>query len=152
MELQIGETMQPLMPTDTTKRNIKKKALLEIATDMKIINEDKLSLKLVAPVKSVKSNPKKTKGLEKLTSASRISLKNNGENPKERKKKKPKEKDGSVNRLREERRDLFDLLYGDEDDVKKDTDGDEDYMLSQSSSRLGDEDLDTFDPYGLDDY
>ena len=152
MELQIGETMQPLMPTDTTKRKIKKKALLEIATDMKIIDEDKLSLKLVAPVKSVKSNPKKTKGLEKLTSASRISLKNNGENPKERKKKKPKEKDGSVNRLREERRDLFDLLYGDEDDVKKDTDGDEDYMLSQSSSRLGDEDLDTFDPYGLDDY
>ena len=35
---------------------------------------------------------------------------------KKKKRKRKKEKDGSVSRLREERRDLFELLYGDEDD------------------------------------
>jgi hypothetical protein len=60
----------------------------------------------------------------------------------------PKEStaNGSVARLREERRDLYDLLYGDED------------VHDASSSRLGslldlgDDNLDTFDPYGLDDF
>jgi hypothetical protein len=60
----------------------------------------------------------------------------------------PKESkvNGSVSRLREERRDLYDLLYGDED------------VQDDSSNRLGslldlgDDNLDTFDPYGLDDF
>lgn len=59
--------------------------------------------------------------------------------------------------MREERRDLFDLLYGDEDDMNDDDDGDTGKLLSDSSPDrvdilLGDEDLDAFDPYGLDDY
>ena len=58
-----------------------------------------------------------------------------------------KEKDGSVSRLREERRDLFDLLYGDEYD-----EDDEATSISKTSFSLGDEDLDSFDPYGLEDY
>lgn len=70
------------------------------------------------------------------------------------------EPEGSVNRLREERRDLFDLLYGDEqfddtDDVDgEDSDANVDSLLDRLPSRfdLGDEDLDSFDPYGLDDY
>jgi len=97
--------------------------------------------------------------------------------------KKQPEPDGSVNRLREERRDLFDLLYGDDvidddgipssssshrrrsgsDDDYDDTDSlhgvvnresDSDRLFDSLSSRFdfGDEDLDTFDPYGLDDY
>jgi hypothetical protein len=63
----------------------------------------------------------------------------------------PKEKDlanGSVSRLREERRDLYDLLYGDEDDSSR-------LPVSAGNpftSILGDENLDTFDPYGLDDF
>lgn len=73
------------------------------------------------------------------------------------KKKKTKQKVGSVNRLREERRDLFDLLYGDEDNDAFDEDKNEEEFLSQASAPkvgafLGDEDLDNFDPYGLDDY
>ena len=78
---------------------------------------------------------------------------------KKKRKEKPKEKepDGSVNRLKEERRDLFDLLYGDESFDDDDDDGDvdgESGSLRPSSARfsLGDEDLDSFDPYGLDDY
>ena len=80
--------------------------------------------------------------------------------------KKKAEPDGSVNRLREERRDLFDLLYGDEASLNKDMEADEDNetdvnsevdtdsLLDNLSSRFdfGDEDLDSFDPYGLDDY
>jgi hypothetical protein len=127
--------------------------------------------------------------------------------------KRNEEKDGSVSRLREERRDLFELLYGDDDDDDDDDvsmvdglngltrkRGDEDSafihlddwsgvipMTSTSSdeggggasvnfklgpdgvgangmtkpsevapqiikSLLDDEDLDSFDPYGLDDY
>ena len=44
-----------------------------------------------------------------------------------------KKADGDVNQLKESRRDLFDLLYGDE----------------RASGRFEDEDLDEFDPYGL---
>ena len=84
------------------------------------------------------------------------------------KKAKKKEPDGSVNRLREERRDLFDLLYGDEDndDNDDDDDGDgsddgrdddEEDDENQTGTGfvdldLGDEDLDAFDPYGLEDF
>jgi hypothetical protein len=83
------------------------------------------------------------------------------------KKKEKKEPDGSVNRLREERRDLFDLLYGDEDnddddndddDDDDDNDGrDDDNDENQAGTGfidldLGDEDLDAFDPYGLEDF
>lgn len=48
---------------------------------------------------------------------------------------------GSVTRLREERRDLYDLLYGDDDGT-----------VSTSTFALGDEDLDEFDPYGLENF
>jgi NUMOD3 motif len=89
--------------------------------------------------------------------------------PAEKKQTLPKRKvepDGSVNRLREERRDLFDLLYGDEaslhETAQEDEDSethdssevDTDSLLDNLSSRFdfGDEDLDSFDPYGLDDY
>ena len=69
-----------------------------------------------------------------------------------------KEPDGSVTRLREERRDLFDLLYGDEpSNNDSDNDGDEFFDHNPrgrltSQFDLGDDDLDSYDPYGLDDY
>jgi hypothetical protein len=112
----------------------------------------------MAPTWKLKSNTKKVKGSGAVSSSTSVSLNSEDEAPieKEGKKKKKKEKDGSVNRLREERRDLFDLLYGDED-INDDIDGDEGNMLSESLSTrermlIGDEDLDAFDPYGLDDY
>lgn len=62
--------------------------------------------------------------------------------------------DGSVTRLREERRDLYDLLYG--DDEEDEHGGSDDFVQpSSSSSRsvlFGDENLDDFDPYGLEDH
>ena len=92
-----------------------------------------------------------------------------------RKKRKKQEPPGSKTRLREERRDLWDLLYGDTEDARTtastnrmsstldDDDNDDDFLAnsavvgagsavrSLASSLLGDEDLDDFDPYGLDD-
>ena len=52
---------------------------------------------------------------------------------------------GSVDLLREERRDLYDLLYGEDDQVKSNN-------KLASVFNLGDENLDTFDPYGLEDF
>jgi len=79
-----------------------------------------------------------------------------------RKKKKESDKPlGSIDRLREERRDLFDLLYGDDaideganDEIDDDILLDEiERTLTASNSFLdvgeGDEDLESFDPYGL---
>jgi hypothetical protein len=66
------------------------------------------------------------------------------------KKKTPKEPDGSINRLRDERRDLYDLLYGDDeddDDIEEPAEGGMAAMLD-----LEDDNLDTFDPYGLEDF
>jgi len=51
---------------------------------------------------------------------------------------------GSVSLMREERRDLYDLLYGDEDDSP--TSGE------TMNLPLGDDNLDAFDPYGLEDF
>jgi hypothetical protein len=65
----------------------------------------------------------------------------------EKEESKKKEPDGSVNRLKEERRDLFDLLYGDDDEAD-----DGGSAPPKRHFQLGDENLDTFDPYGLDDY
>lgn len=78
-----------------------------------------------------------------------------------------KKNDGDISVMREERRDLYDLLYGDEAE-KKSSDGDDNYaaendddgdLLGDSSSFLrgiakkyDDENLDEFDPYGLEDF
>jgi translation initiation factor 1 (eIF-1/SUI1) len=63
----------------------------------------------------------------------------------------PKEPDGSINRLRDERRDLYDLLYGDED---FDNDLVESFPGTRISTLLDmeDDNLERFDPYGLEDY
>jgi len=155
LELQM---IQPLTATDVTKRKTKK-APRKRATNARVIAEEEKDVTAVTPVRKLKSNPSKIKGSGTVTSTTSLSLSNEDKIPieKERKKKKKKEKDGSVNRLREERRDLFDLLYGDEDGVNDCIEGDEGDILSQSSSSrvdmlLGDEDLDSFNPYGLADY
>lgn len=60
--------------------------------------------------------------------------------------------DGSVSRLREERRDLYDLLYGDEDESSRPAANSRKMNRLAGIFELGDENLDTFDPYGLDDF
>lgn len=89
--------------------------------------------------------------------------------------------DGDISRMREERRDLYDLLYGDEGDLGDDEEVESDEslpgvldldMLGQETfddpskkdepkglssfftgtANLDDENLDEFDPYNLDDY
>jgi hypothetical protein len=62
---------------------------------------------------------------------------------------KGKKPNGSVDRLREERRDLYDLLYGDEDEAPKSSSAQSNVMANLP---LGDDNLDEFDPYGLDDF
>jgi hypothetical protein len=82
--------------------------------------------------------------------------------------KKAKKDDGDISRMREERRDLYDLLYGDEPqniDILSEEDSFEPVIPDQMSETensamdyfgggvdsLDDENLDDFDPYGLDD-
>lgn len=72
--------------------------------------------------------------------------------PAAKKERKKKEPDGSVNRLREESRELFDLLYGDEDGFDNDDEDEEPVQRKPAFFEFGDEDLDSFDPYGLEDY
>ena len=76
-------------------------------------------------------------------------------------KKKKKEGPRSVTRMREERRDLYDLLYGDEEPNNDDDDDDDDRGQVLPSKNMDpkmsnifwdDENLDDFDPYGLDDF
>lgn len=64
-------------------------------------------------------------------------------------KKSSKKPNGDVSRLREERRDLYDLLYGDEDEAPASASSNSNAMANLP---LGDDNLDEFDPYGLDDF
>lgn len=54
-------------------------------------------------------------------------------------------RDGNVDLLKQERRDLYDLLYGDEDEAARS-------LTVPAVGALLDENLDHFDPYGLDDF
>ncbi len=164
------EELTPMTAMDVSKRKATKKRVTRKSSVRKVINdddddedddnddddddEDDIALVTAVNEPKAKAATPSTK-TETLTTAK---LSDEDEPPKEKKKKKKKkEKDGSVSRLREERRDLFDLLYGDEDDLNDDDDEDVGKLLSDASSSkvdiiLGDEDLDAFDPYGLDDY
>jgi hypothetical protein len=130
--------VQPMAQGDTKQPKKKKKAPRKKTVRLMDKDDDD-----GGPVATVEP---KTKGAGKKVAAKK----------KEAKKKEP---DGSVNRLKEERRDLFDLLYGDDDagDDDGDDDGDDEgeddpHSLGPARFALGDEDLDSFDPYGLDDY
>jgi len=164
------EELKPMTATDISKRKTtKKKVARKRAATPKVDKDDDVSEVTAATVRKLNSQASKLKGAtSSTTTSSSIDLSSSEDEApveKEKKKKtksktkekKKKEKDGSVNRLREERRDLFDLLYGDEDDMSENEDGDIGKLLSDSSPdmediMIGDEDLDSFDPYGLDDY
>jgi len=154
------EELQPMTVTDVSERKAKKKRVPRKRSPTKKVIKDNVG-EDVTPVSAVRK-PKndKVKGVTvsaKTSDSIKLSSEEKPPVEKKKNKKKKKEKDGSVKRLREERRDLFDLLYGDEDGTNDDNDNDAGKLLSDSSSNMddtlfGDEDLDSFDPYGLDDY
>jgi hypothetical protein len=133
--------VKPLSPGESTRKIQKKKSGAQVSA-----NRNKMNTGLIKPKtrRTDDDSVARAKKKKKDNKQKRLS----------------KEPEGSVNRLREERRDLFDLLYGDEqfddaDDMDSDdSDTNVDSLLDRLPSRfdLGDEDLDSFDPYGLDDY
>jgi hypothetical protein len=135
------------MSQGDNKQQKKKKKKAPRKKNVRFMDKDEDDSGPVATVATVATVEPKTKGARKKVAAKK----------KEAKKKEP---DGSVNRLKEERRDLFDLLYGDDngdddddDDEDVDDEGDDDpHSRGPARFALGDEDLDSFDPYGLDDY
>lgn len=140
------EEMKPMTVTDVSKRKANKKRLTrKKSTTKKVVKDDgNDSVTLVEAVVKPRKQQTKVKGVSE-------------EKPpvEKKRKKKKKEEDGSVTRLKEERRDLFDLLYGDEDTVNDDDNAGNllaDYSSDSVDTLFGDEDLDEFDPYGLDDY
>lgn len=132
--------VKPLSPGESAKKIHKKKSGAQVST-----NRNKMD---------ALGNTQK---MRRTDDDSVTNIKKKKDN---KQKKISQEPEGSVNRLREERRDLFDLLYGDEQFDNPngidndDTDANVDSLLDRLPSRfdLGDEDLDSFDPYGLDDY
>jgi hypothetical protein len=137
------QRLQPLTAGENKKAKKKKKAVRKKKT-IRILEKDEDDEVDADGIIVVKA---KTKGAKKKPAAKKVE-------------KAKKEPDGSVNRLREERRDLFDLLYGDEDKFADDDDEDDGYNDDNDEEdeersaafAIGDEDLDSFDPYGLDDY
>mmetsp|Transcript_1990 Transcript_1990/g.5278 ORF Transcript_1990/g.5278 Transcript_1990/m.5278 type:complete len:663 (-) Transcript_1990:1420-3408(-) len=167
------EEVKPMTAGDIPKRKTKKKRVVrKRAPAKKAIKVDKIAnantggteteeVPAVTAVRKPRTQPDKVKGVTSSTKTSSAGVSSvvdaDGPAPTKEKKKKKKEKDGSVTRLREERRDLFDLLYGDEDEMNDGEDGNVGKLLADSSTDrgdilFGDEDLDAFDPYGLDDY
>lgn len=107
----------------------------------------------------VKTKVKKVRKVKKVAVKLAVPLTSNGnvgsadDGPVKKKTetaKKVKEPDGSITRLRDERRDLYDLLYGDDED----SDSVESPPANGISAMLDLEDanLDTYDPYGLEDF
>lgn len=151
-------TVQPLtkVPEKKTKTAVKRKKTTSSAEKKSAAKDNEVSLTAAEPITTV-SNKHAVKQSPKASEP---------------------EPDGSIMRLREERRDLYDLLYGDEDDGECHRNGEaatpmlaslskgseimEDSDLLGSGGLLSgssmaslledDDDLDDFDPYGLSNY
>ncbi|KAG7368288.1 NUMOD3 motif protein [Nitzschia inconspicua] len=150
------QLITPLSATDLVRRK------------KKVVAKKKRSVRNVAVTpmepRKASSSRSKLKGATRMSHHEQLGDDQLADLPKKnakakRKRKSSNEKDGSVSRLREERRDLFDLLYGDDDSLLVDDINQEDMggiseesTLSKLGIVFGDEDLDAFDPYGLDDY
>lgn len=117
--------------------------------------------------KAKKKKKSKKSSVELAETATTQILPNNSSKSKSNGKTKEKKDDGDISRMREERRDLYDLLYGDEpEDLISDHNHSHAPLLPdplpESGSSvmaffggggmdLDDDNLDDFDPYGLDD-
>ena len=140
------EIMRPLKPGAT---RLQQKQPVSKTKSMIASWKQNVSSEIKTSVKTTPGTPAKA-----ATKAKPLATKTKVKKAVKKKKKKStaaKEPDGSVHRLREERRDLFDLLYGDDEGKG----GAADSPLTErlrSRFDFDDEDLDAFDPYGLDDY
>lgn len=170
------EAYRESLPTKPkTKRIVSKAAstiqlddVFEVAPLKKAKSKKKKSSKVKvastsAAVKKTKTKKKTKKATVQLAATAqdipkKTTKESNG-------KSKEKNDDGDISRMREERRDLYDLLYGDEPQELMSDEEDVSPVLpdplSESGSSmmayfgggvdLDDENLDDFDPYGLDD-
>jgi hypothetical protein len=132
----------------------------------------------VGSTNAAKKKKKTKKKKKKATAASAVKLATTAKVMKSGIEKKPKngkgkaklKDDGDISRMREERRDLYDLLYGDEGGASSSEEDEEEELTFDpllpdpstdpenaalqyfaGSADLDDENLDDFDPYGLDD-
>lgn len=134
-----------------------------------------------AGVKKKKKKAAKKKAKKSTVKAVAKAKKKGPEPVAEKESKAPVKDDGDISRMREERRDLYDLLYGDEGDLGDDEEAESEEslpgvldldMLGQETfddsikndepkglssfftgtANLDDENLDEYDPYNLDDY
>ena len=137
----------------------------------------KISSSTVTAKKKVKKKKKKKQSADgasgvQLATAAKV-MKSGIAKPNKKNGKKEKKEDGDISVMREERRDLYDLLYGDEGGATSDDedDDDEDFeeeefipvipdpesepdnaaMALFAAGGVDDENLDDYDPYGLDD-
>ena len=145
--IQLLQPMQPVAPV-AMKGKVKKKVTKKKGVKKKSSTTTKSGSNVQA-VKPITSSSSKRKSSNKASSSE---------------KQQELKEDGSISRLREERRDLYDLLYGDEDDDNKDSkpingvsgpSGGNKPVVAGSNSMSSfmkmedDDDLDDFDPYGL---
>ena len=166
-----SDTVVAVKPVLAKKRIIKKK------TKRVTSRRKKASTQLFKETRSLlrgSVEKKKTKRKTKIKKASASSdVMDESVSPSDKKKKSTPKKDGDISRMREERRDLYDLLYGDETSSGKknelvvngagklldDDDQGGSLLLEKptslsffsDSATLDDENLDDYDPYGLDD-
>lgn len=172
------EYRETLPPKATKKKTVSKAAStikldvvavtpMQKATKKKVTESVTVSNTNARATKKTSTKKRKKKSTVKLAEATGVRQTGDDATPKNGKISKEMKDDGDISRMREERRDLYDLLYGDEPDHLAFDDTEKDFApvvtdsLSQSTNPtmsffggadlLDDENLDDFDPYGLDD-
>lgn len=170
-QLKSLEPMQPIAPVASRGKKKKTKHLkssFSTAKKKRSVKKRKASTtKRKTKSSSSDNNIKAVKAISPTASTKSTDISSSDTKPRSTSsgEKSTQEEDGSISRLREERRDLYDLLYGDEDDdVGRRVNGDNIDLQpvlpgnkgipigsSSMSTLLGgdDDDLDDFDPYGL---
>ena len=181
--------VKPVQPK--TPKTQSSRSSVKAVTAMKAVKKSKGAS--VKAKRTKKSSKKKSSGSNDIMAVEPLSPRSSSKSSSSKKSassEEEKEGDGSISRMREERRDLYDLLYGDEDDDDSDGDAFTPSSLTKGgarSSSMGastekgrngaeasrpkpvtkmgvnvsnqlpflssdDDDLDDFDPYGLDNF
>lgn len=148
--------MIPMKSSNKKKRVTRNSSISSTSINIKTAKK-KLKKKKLKKKKAVKKKKTRT-GKDDSKSSTSEQSDGKSENLKD---------DGDISRMREERRDLYDLLYGDdveklereescltnnEKDLNIDPEVQAKIYISGATRFLNDENLDEFDPYNLDDY
>jgi hypothetical protein len=136
----MGEVLRQLEPRTASQR-LQPPAPKRPASKSKIITAGTPSRKVAKATHKTGNHSKATS--EEADSLNSLAANDGKEEVTESKKSRPgrKKTDGDVGQLKEDRRDLFDLLYGDEQSFT---------VNERILSAFDDENLESFDPYGLD--